>query len=88
MSRQKGSTNTGYPRRFTGDLVFDFWESILWMAESDYPIKYRRDGERSKGGNCPDNMWLDFIQTDIYKRRPNVDSLETAWWIASYLTGV
>ncbi len=85
MSRPRGSKNTGYPRRFTRDPVFNFWEAILWMAEADYPKKYKTNGER---GDCQDSMWLDFIQTDIYKRRPNVDSVETCWWICNYLKGV
>ncbi len=74
----------GYPRRFK-DPVFDFWLFILWMAEADHPKKYQANGERCD--SCQDNMWLDFIRTDIYKRRPNVDSLETCWWIVEYVKG-
>ena len=59
---------------------------ILNQARMDYGKKYRRDGEKSKGNNCPDDLWKAFMQTQAYKEGlGEVDSNEVAYAIGSYL---
>ncbi len=59
---------------------------ILNQARLDYGTKYRRDGEKSMGNNCPDNMWGEFMETLEYKEGlEQVDSFEVACAIGAYL---
>ncbi len=59
---------------------------ILNQARIDYGTKYRRDGEKSMGNNCPDNLWKEFVQTQAYKEGlGQVDSNEVAYAIGNYL---
>ena len=52
----------------------------------DYGTKYRRDGEKSRGNNCPDSLWGEFIETQTYKEGlGQVDSNEVAYAIGAYL---
>ena len=61
---------------------------ILNQARVDYGTKYRRDGKRSLGNNCPDNLWGEFIETLEYKEGlEQVDTFEVACAIGSYLEG-
>ena len=59
---------------------------VLKQARLDYGKKYRRDGEKSMGNNCPDNLWKEFLQTEAYKEGMGVvGSFEIAYAIGSYL---
>ena len=68
------------------DPYVDLCLGILKQARLDYGVKYRRDGEKPKGNNCPDNLWKEFIQTQAYKEGlGRVDSSEIAYAIGNYL---
>ncbi len=59
---------------------------ILNQARMDYGTKYRRDGAKSLGNNCPDSLWGEFIETEAYKEGLRlVDPNEVAFAIGSYL---
>ncbi len=59
---------------------------ILKQARVDAGTKYRRDGERSMGNNCPDPLWEEFIATQAYKEGlGKADRFEIACAIGSYL---
>ena len=59
---------------------------ILKQARLDYGKKYRRDGEKSLGNNCPDDLWGEFIKTEAYKEGlRQVDPDEIAYAIGAYL---
>ena len=59
---------------------------ILNQARLDYGKKYRRDGEKSLGNNCPDSLWGEFIETEAYKEGlGQVDSKEIAYATGGYL---
>ena len=59
---------------------------ILNQARLDYGVKYRRDGGKSEGNNCPDDLWREFMGTQAYKEGlGQVDSNEIAYAIGAYL---
>ena len=44
------------------------------------------DGEKSRGNNCPDGLWKEFMRTQAYKEGlGQVDTFEVACAIGSYL---
>lgn len=59
---------------------------ILNQARIDCGTKYRRDGEKSRGNNCPDDLWGEFVETQAYKEgMGKVDPNEIAYAIGNYL---
>ena len=59
---------------------------ILNQARMDYGVKYRRDGEKSMGNNCPDGFWHYFRESSCYTfGMREADPMEIAQWVAHYI---
>lgn len=86
--RQEGSKNKRHaPKTNSIEEPYVFAAlRILEQAGADYGTKYKRDGEKSKGNNCPDNLWREWLETTTYKEGITRANRETiAYGIGSYL---
>ena len=66
------------------DPIVNFWLAILTQSRLDEGVKYRKDGEKSRGNNCPDFIWRDFKKTELYLNM-NVDTLKVCRWVCEYI---
>ena len=84
VGRKKGSKNKSVVSAAINDPYVYGALRILEQARIDYGTKYRRDGEKSMGNNCPDSMWAQWIETETYKQK-EAGELTIDCGIASYI---